>query len=76
MGPLKDVLGNERVNNLTVAFILAASTVSFISVVGGMLFGDLFDEGGVIWQWDAFFTALVVWVISIAVGWWVNSQSK
>ena len=75
MEMLMNVFKDKTVNSLTTAVVLGTGFFSFALYLGNQISSFFFEEG-YSWEWDAFFTQLIVLAVAFLTGAWIHSQSK
>ena len=73
---MTNVLKNKTVNNFVVGVVLGLATLNFVSAVIGPVVNNWFGEGAATaWSWNAFWAALVTYVVVWVVATLISQQA-
>lgn len=75
MEMLMNVFKDKTVNSLTTAVVVGSGFFAFALYLGNQISGLIFEEG-YSWEWDAFFSQVIILVVAFLTGAWIHSQSK
>lgn len=75
MNAFQRMLGDKTVNGLATAVVVGMGTYSFVSYLGTTLSRMIF-ETGYSWDWDKFFSELLVYALVVLAGFWLYRQAK